>query len=153
TAIGAATTAPAAFALGIEHGELAAEVLQHDFGRILLLAVLVGVFAGLESALNVNLGALAEVFLGDLGQILVEDDHAVPLGLLLALAGGLIAPGFRGRDREVHDGVAALHAADFGVLAQIAHQNDLVDTSRHRSRLPSLILGRTLFRRPAARYC
>ena len=37
---------------------------------------------------------------------------------------------------QVRDAIAALHAADFRVLAQIAHQNDLVDASRHRSRLP-----------------
>ena len=61
----AATTTTLA-ALRVEHGQLAAEVLQHDFGRIFLDPVLVGPFAGLQRALNVNLGALAQVLLGDL---------------------------------------------------------------------------------------
>src|ERR1700679_3757284 len=117
-AVGAtAATATAALALGIEHGQLAAEVLEHDLGRVFLLAVLVGPFAGLERALDIDLGAFAQVLLGDLGEVLVEDDHAVPLGLLFPLAAGLVAPGLGRGDGKVHDGVAALHTADLRVRA------------------------------------
>src|SRR5690242_19651958 len=59
---GAAGTAAAVTALGIQHGQLAAEILQHDLGRVFLGAVLVGPFAGLELALDIDLGALAQVF-------------------------------------------------------------------------------------------
>ena len=46
-------------------------------------------------AFEVNLRALLQILLGDLGEPFVEDHHAVPLGLLLALAGRLVAPAFR----------------------------------------------------------
>src|SRR5690242_10790685 len=55
---------PATAAAAIEHGELAAELPQHDLGRVFLLTRLVGVFASFELALDVNLGALFQVLLG-----------------------------------------------------------------------------------------
>src|SRR5688572_30318365 len=39
----------------VEHGQLAAEFLQHHFGRVFLLARLVGPFAGLQRALDIDL--------------------------------------------------------------------------------------------------
>ena len=93
-----AETAAAAAAAAIEHGQGRIEALQHHLGRVFLDAGLVGPFAGLQLAFDVNLGALLQILLGDLAQAFVEDHHAVPLGLFLALAGRLVAPGFRRRD-------------------------------------------------------
>ena len=64
----------------------------------LLVAVLVGAICASAAAFEINLRALLEILLGDLAQPFVEDHHAVPLGLFLALAGGLVAPAFRGGD-------------------------------------------------------
>src|SRR3546814_13083316 len=61
----------------------------------------------------------------------VENHYPVPLGALLALARGLVAPGFRGRQRQLGDLLARLHGADFGVAAQIADENYVIDTSSH----------------------
>src|SRR5689334_2358723 len=49
----------------IEHGEVRVEPLQHDFGRVLVLAGLILPLAGLQLAFDVNLGPLAQVLLGD----------------------------------------------------------------------------------------
>src|SRR5262249_50767670 len=121
----------AAGAAGVEHGEFAAKALQHDFGRVFLLTRLVGPFARLQLALDIDLGALVQVFLGHVHNALIEDDDPVPLGLLATLAGVLVAPAFGGGKREVGDTRAVLRAADFGIAAQIAHQNDLIHATCH----------------------
>src|SRR5438270_10642975 len=54
-ATGAATTTAAFTAAAIQHGQFAAEILQHHFGGVFLLAVLVRPFAGLELALDIDL--------------------------------------------------------------------------------------------------
>src|SRR5829696_1462526 len=65
---------PARAALAaIEDREVAPEALDHDLGRVLLLAGLIRPFAGLKLALDVNLRALLQVLLGDPGEVLVED--------------------------------------------------------------------------------
>jgi hypothetical protein len=46
----------------------------------------------LQRPFDVDFRALAQVFFGDLDQPLVEDNDAVPLGALLALARIAIAP-------------------------------------------------------------
>src|SRR5689334_6825579 len=46
--VAAAFHRAAAAARAVEHRQFAAEALQHDLGRIALLAVLVGPFAGLQ---------------------------------------------------------------------------------------------------------
>src|SRR5947209_13567609 len=58
--------ATSAAARAIEHGERRVEALQHHLGRVLLHALLVGPFARLQRAFEVNLGALLQVLLGDL---------------------------------------------------------------------------------------
>src|SRR5690606_15859730 len=116
----------AAVAASAQHGQFATELLQHDLGGVFLDAVLL-VLAGLQRALDVHGRALLEVVLGDLDDVLVEDHHPVPLGLLLALAGGLVAPLLRSGQRQVGDAFAGVEGADLRVLAQIADQNDLVD--------------------------
>src|SRR5665647_737084 len=99
-AVGARAAATAA---GIEHGELRVEALQHHFGRVALVAVFVRPFARLQRAFQINLRALLEILLDDLAETLVEHDDAMPLGFFLALAGGLVAPAFRGRHPQIRD--------------------------------------------------
>src|SRR6185312_1796527 len=89
-------------------------------------------------AFQINLRALLQVLLGDLAEPFREDHHAVPLGLFLALAGGLVAPLLRGRDRQIGDGTSVLGPPDLRVLAEISDQNHLVHATRHR-RSPDLI--------------
>src|ERR1700729_506387 len=101
----AAATALTAAAASIQHGELTTEILQHHFGGIFFRSVLVGPFAGLQLAFDIDLGALAQIFLRHIGQVLVEDHHPVPLGLFLALAAGLVAPAFAGGERQIDDGI------------------------------------------------
>src|SRR4051812_32777181 len=88
-AAAAKSAAFTAAAAAIQHRQLAAEILQHHFGRVFLGAVLVRPFAGLQLALNINLGALLQILLGHISEVFVEDHHPVPLGLFLLLATGL----------------------------------------------------------------
>src|SRR4249919_2164219 len=148
-----ATVGPCSAAGAIEHRQRRVEALQHDLGRIAVLAVFVLPFARLQRAFEVNLRAFLEVLLGDLGETLAEDHDAMPFGLLAPLAGRLVAPGLRGRHPQIDDRAAVLGAADLGVGAQIADQNDLVDAACHRSLhtlsvspYPGIIRGSRLLR-------
>src|SRR5207302_6557157 len=82
-------------------------------------------------ALDIDLRALAQVFLGDLDESLVEDHDAVPFGALLALARGAVAPAFRGREVQIGDAQTLPGRADFGVAAEIADEDHLVDAASH----------------------
>ena len=55
----------------------------------------------------------------------------MPFGAFLALAGRLVIPGLAGGQREADDLAARLCVADFGVLAEVADQDDLVDRTCH----------------------
>jgi hypothetical protein len=95
------------------------------------MAVFIGPFACLQSAFQVNLRALLEVLLDDLAEALVEDHDAVPLGFFLALAGGLVAPAFRGGHPQIRDRAAVLGAANFRIRTEIADEDYLVDATCH----------------------
>src|SRR6185295_16681765 len=116
----AAATAAAA---AVEHRQGRVEALQHDFGRVLLDAALVGPFAGLQRALDVNLGALFQILLDNLAKRFGEDHDAMPLGLFLALAGALVAPRLRRRDAQIGNRPPVLCPPDFRILAEVADQN------------------------------
>src|SRR5215469_6268916 len=116
----------------IEHRELATEFLQHHFGRVFLLARLIGPFARLQRALQINLGALFQVLLDDVDQPVIEYNDAMPLGALFALTACLVAPAFRGCHGHVGDAGAVVRRADLGIAAEIADQDHLVDASGHR---------------------
>src|SRR6185437_10361885 len=136
--IGIAAAIAAAAAAPVEHGELAAIALQHDFRRIALLAGIVGPFARLERALEIDLGTLLQVFLDDLHELVVEDHDAVPLGALLALAARLVAPALGGGDGKIGDPRPVLGRADLGIPAEVADEDHLVDASGHAACLPSV---------------
>src|SRR5260370_34214868 len=125
-------TAATAAAAAIEHGQRRVEALQHHLGRIFLDAALVGPFAGLQCALDVNLGALLQILLDNLAKRFGKNHDAMPLGLFLAFAGRLVTPGFRRRDAQIGDRPAILRPPDFRILAEVTDQNHLVYASRHR---------------------
>src|SRR5262245_17588108 len=125
----------AAAAAAVEHGERAVEALQHDLGRIAVLAVLALPLARLQLAFDVNFGTLLQVLLGDPAQPFVEDHHGVPLCLFAPLSRRLVAPSLGGGNAQVGDGTAVLRTADLGILAEIANQDDLVDGTGHETLL------------------
>src|SRR5262245_46243910 len=133
-----------ASAAAVEHGQRAVEALQHDFGGVAVLAVLALPLARLQLAFDVDLGALLQVLLGNPAEPLVEDHHGVPLRLFAPLPRRLVAPGLGGGDAQVGDGTTVLRAANLGILAEIADQDDFVDGTGHET----LLLNR--FSRPAA---
>src|SRR3954470_14430352 len=112
-------------ATAAQERELAAEARHHDLGGVALLAALVGPLAGLQRALEVDRAALAQVALGDLGQVLVEDHHPMPLGPLARLARLAVLPALAGGDRQMHDLLVVLRVAHLGVAAEITHQDHL----------------------------
>src|ERR1019366_5420245 len=134
----AATAAAAA----IEHGQRRIEPLQHHFSRVFFDAGLVGPFARLQLAFDVNLGALLQILLGDLAEPFVEDDDPMPLGLFLALAGRLVAPAIGGRHAQIGNRPPILGPPARRILAEISHQNHLVYPSRHRRSPLSKITGK-----------
>src|SRR5262245_10815379 len=122
---------PAAIPGPVEHGELRIEVLQHHLGGVLVLARLILPFARLQLALEIDLRALLQILLRDPAKALVEDHHAMPFGLLAALAGCLVAPGIRGGHAQIGDRPAVLRAPDLGIFAEIADQDHLVHATGH----------------------
>src|SRR5438067_2343408 len=137
---GAAARALAAAAPGaVEHRQFAAEFLQHDLGRVFLDAGVVGPFARLQGALDIELGAFAQVFLGDLDQAFGEDHDAVPFGALEPLTRGPVAPALRRREVQIGDAGAVIGRADLGVAAEIADEDHLVDATSHG--LPLMSFG------------
>src|SRR5262245_66540405 len=98
-------------------------------------------FPRLQLALEVDLRAFFQILLGHFGKILIEDHHAVPLGPFAALAGRLVAPGLGSRQPQIDYGPTVLGPADFGVSAEIADQDYLIDTASHvRSPLRQMTL-------------
>src|SRR5580692_7803712 len=124
-------TAGVAAAAAVEEGQFAAKAGQHDLRRLALIAVAIGVFASLQLSFEKDFRALLAILLGDLAQILVEDHDIVPFGPLLALAGGFVAPGLGGGEREAYDRIAGAGSPDLGIAAEITDENDLVDAPSH----------------------
>ena len=78
----------------VQQRQFAPELLQDYFGRLALVAVLVGVLARLQLALEIDFRAIAAVLLRNAAQRLIEYRDVDPFGLVLALAGRLVAPAF-----------------------------------------------------------
>src|SRR5690606_31076456 len=122
---------PSTLAAAGKQRQLAAVLLQDDLGRIALLPRLVRPFPGLELPLEISLRALFQELLDDVDEPVVEDHDAMPFGPLAALAGIAVAPGLRGRDREIGDTRPVLRAAYLRVAPEIADKNDRVDAYSH----------------------
>src|SRR5690606_7587438 len=115
----------AALAAAAEHLHLVGD----DLGDVALLAVLAGELVVADRALDVDLAALAQVLAGDLAE-LAEQLDAVPFGALLDIALAVLAHAGGGQAERGH-GHAALGVFHVGVIAQVAHQDDLVHASGH----------------------
>src|SRR3546814_18420253 len=72
----AATTT--ATATAVEQHHFAPEALQHDLGRILVLAMSVAPYAGLELAFQIDLRLFEQILLGDAAQIFLESQAHCP---------------------------------------------------------------------------
>ena len=79
----------------------------------------------LQLAFDVNRAALLQVFADDFGGAL-EGDQVVPLGLVLPVA-FFVFDALGGGQREARDRHAAGGVLHFGILAQVAEQDDFVD--------------------------
>src|SRR5690606_29237914 len=102
-----ATATAAAFTASAEHLHLVGD----DVGVVALLAVVAGVFAVADPALDIDLRALAQVLGRDLAE-LAEEGHPVPLGLFLVVAVPVLAHRCGGQ-ADLGDGHAALGVPGF----------------------------------------
>ena len=84
----------------------------------------------MQLALDINLGAFAEILGRDFGQP-VEHDDLVPLGAVLLLARLLVLPALARRDREIGHGRTAGHVARLRICAEIADEDDFVYSAGH----------------------
>src|SRR5690606_11989668 len=100
-----------------------------DVGVVALLAVVAGVLAVADPALDVHLRTLAQVLGRDLAE-LAEEGHAVPLGLFLGVAVAVLA-NTGGGQADLGHGHAALRVLRFRVVAQVADENCFVDATGH----------------------
>src|SRR5690606_5194164 len=117
--------ATAALAATPEHLHLVGD----DVGVVALLAVVADVLAVADPAFDVDLRALAQVLGRDLAE-LAEEGHPVPLGLFLVVAVAILAHRGGGQ-ADLGDGHAALGVPGFGVVAEIADKDCLVDAAGH----------------------
>src|SRR5271165_1554349 len=115
----------------VEEGQRSRVGRELDLRRIAVVALLVLPLARGKLALDEDLRALGEVLLGDLGEPLVEDDDAMPLGALAPLTGLRVLPRFGGGDAEADDALAALRHTGLGIAAEIADQGRTVQTAGH----------------------
>src|SRR5690606_21615913 len=116
-----ATTAPVARAEQLHR-------LGDDLGGVAVLPFLVLPLARLQTTFDVDRPALPQVFTGDFGEAVIEDDR-VPLGFLALLARGAVFPVARGGDAYVADRAAARSESRFGIAPEVADEDHLV----HRS--------------------
>src|SRR3546814_13494496 len=77
-----------------------------------------------------------QITLDDPDKPFAVDHDIMPFGALLALAGHPVLPLFAGRDADIGDLAAVLERLDFGIGAEIADQNYLVE-DRKSTRLNS----------------
>src|SRR5690606_11420053 len=108
-----------------------------DLGGVAGLTLLVLPLPRLERPLDVDLPALLEVLRADLGEA-VPRDHAVPLRLLDEVAVAVLVGLVRG-DVEVAHGRAAAGVAQLGVGAEVADEDDLVNSAACHSWPPVLL--------------
>src|ERR1035437_2782238 len=126
--------AAAAAALGAAEQENLAHVDLGDVARLLLLVLELPV---LDAPFHIELVALVDVALDDVGEAgalaaRVPGDALVPFGLFLLLAERRV-PLARGRKRKVRDFAAVVRRADFGIVAEVSDESDFVQAAAHNS--------------------
>src|SRR5579863_7439539 len=119
----AEVSAPGAFAASAEQHQ----VVHDDLGHVFLLAAgLVVPGMGAQAALDVNLVALLQILAGNLRGARPGGD-VVPLGAVLPVA-VFVLEAFVGGQTKLGHGRALGRVFHFGIFAQVAEKNDLVDT-------------------------
>src|SRR5690606_14718536 len=119
--------ATAAIATTTQHMNVA----HHYFDSVTILHVLSLPLAGSQAAFHIHLATLFQILTGNFGK-LVEKHQPVPFGAFLALTGILVVPAFAGGKTHIHHWLVVLGVLGFRVLAQVAHEYDLVDPTCHR---------------------
>src|SRR6185369_10297438 len=76
-------------------------------------------------AFEIDARAFLKELLGDLGDVLVKDDDAMPIGALALLAVA-VGPPLVGGDAEGCDLIAVLRAAHFRIAAEVADEDGFV---------------------------
>src|ERR1044071_921969 len=99
--------------------------LRDDLSDVAFVAALVVVGASADAALDINLPALGQILAAGLG-LLAPDDDVVPLGSFLPFAVPVV-PLLGSGDGKIRHRAARLRVANFGIFAEIAHQDDFVD--------------------------
>ena len=82
-------------------------------------------------ALDIDLAAFFQEAFGHTDKTVGIEYDGMPFGAFFFLARGAVLPVFGGRDAQIADASAILERFDFGVSAQIAHDDDFIDASRH----------------------
>src|SRR5665811_914251 len=106
------------------------KILGLHFGGIAGVAAVILPLARSQSALYIDLIALAQVFLTDLGR-LVANNYLVPFCSCSAFACFLIGIGLTGRYGKPPDTIAVLEIVHFHLIAQITDQHHLVQCTAH----------------------
>jgi hypothetical protein len=96
----------------------------HDLDDGAFLPVLRRPFLELQAAFNQERRALLQVFAAGFGRLAPDLDADVGDFLFPLAAGGLVLA--VGRKTKVGDGLSGRHETQFGVLGQVADQQDLV---------------------------
>ena len=78
----------------IQHRQFTPESIQDDLCRVFLDARLIRPFPSLQLAFKIDFRALAEIFLGNFPELLIEYYDAMPFGSFPALTGCPVAPRF-----------------------------------------------------------
>jgi len=106
---------------------------EHDligdyFCGVTLVAIFVIVAASLDAAFDVDLLAFGEV-LGN--AFVLEENDVGPIGFVLPLACGVVLDAAGGGDGKLTDCRALGGELCFGVFAEIADENNLIDAACH----------------------
>src|SRR5712664_2876778 len=118
-------------ASGPEHDQLT----RDDLGDVARLLLPIFPRPVLNAPFDIDLVALFQVLLGDVGQagtLVVPADNPVPLRLFLLLA-PVAGPLAAGRHREGRYAGAVIRAAYFGIRTQIPDELDLIETAAHNN--------------------
>ena len=108
-------------------------VFADDFRGPAVLAVLVGPFAGAQTAFDQDGAALAQIVLGEFGSA-AEKNDAVPFGFFHGLAVAVLVAARGGNAQRGDGGAAVGGVADFRIGAEVAENNNLVDGSHIRTK-------------------
>jgi len=139
--VGCAARAVVAAAFAFSAAGEQRDVVDDDFRAVFLFAGgLVVPGAGLNLALDVELGALLHIVADDLGSAL-EGDEVVPFGAVGPVAGRVFGAVGGGKAEAGNHGPAG-RCANFRVFAYVAEKDDFIDALCHGCGAPVSVLRR-----------